>query len=139
MPSKKAIVTTGFLESLDSAVAENQAVITAAGLDVAMLRTRLSTSKTAVVSTDTAKDSAYRVAEQATSTADLAEQNGYDNGSSVAGDPLAGGPWLARSAKNRRWDSRFWPSVPTPTNAARARPPRRLLNMSQRLLVRSRG
>ena len=83
MPSKKALVTSGMVDALDAAIANNQAAIQAGGLDVAALRSRLSTAKSGVVNTDAAKEDAYRIAEQATATADDAEQTGYDTASSV--------------------------------------------------------
>ena len=121
MPSKKALVTTGFLESLDSAIAGNSADIAAAGLDVAALRARIGASKTAVVATDTAKDSAQRVAQQATAAADGAEQHGYDDGSSVvdavAGavgkkSPLGQQILAIRSDANKRRKSKTAPPTP---------------------------
>ena len=89
MPSKKALATSGFLSSVDAALTSNQAAIQEAGVDVAAMRSRISTANSAVTTSDATRDDAERIFRASVVSADTTEQTGYDTGSSIV-DAVAG-------------------------------------------------
>ncbi len=89
MPSRRATVTVGLIEQVDTLITHNSAALTAAGIDPAALKTRLSTAKAGILTSDSAKEEAHILAERSTETADTAEQTGYDDTTSVV-DAVAG-------------------------------------------------